>query len=397
MVCCLVTCVDAEIFAKPMVLFIGPWSAGKSSIINYLLGVERTGQALKTGDWRLLCEVPSGVSAGVEPTDTQFTVITHGEDHTKVSGTEMASDWAYSSVQKFGQNFLNHFRGIKMASPLLQKIVLVDTPGIIENRKMYERGYPVNDAFQWFIDRADAIYVVFDPAKMEIGNELESLLDQLKGRESQVRFVLNKADTIRKSDLMRVIGQLFWNLSPLLGSSEAPVIYAVSLMTKPFHPGAPTKFLLDQELMFLADLRDTVDKRVENRILFARRHAVRVRNHAKLVDCYLNTYYRHKSIFSSKKKIAEQITEHPGDYSIYEGISTLTNVSRYDLPDPGIYRDFFRLNPLYDFRPLTSTCSYFRGCPLDKLDNAISYDIMQILGQYKKKCKALSGDKDESR
>lgn len=147
-------------------------------------------------------------------------------------------------------------------------MTIIDTPGILENRKGAERGYSLNAALQWFIDRADAIYVVLDPNKVDIGGELSAVVDQLKGREA--RFVLNKADSIRRSDLMRVVGQLFWNLSPLMSGSEAPVIYAVSLTTHPYHPSAPTRFLDDQEKNLLYDMRSTLDRRVENRILYAR-------------------------------------------------------------------------------------------------------------------------------
>ncbi|XP_013787667.1 sarcalumenin-like isoform X2 [Limulus polyphemus] len=371
---------DAEIYSTPQVLFLGPWSAGKSSIINYLLGIERSPAARK--------EAP-------EPTDTDFTVITYGNEPQKLSGTELAADWSFASVQKFGQSFLDHFKGVRMNNPLLKKVTLLDTPGINENRRYQNRGYPFNDVFQWFIDHADAIYVVFDPFKLEIGSEMEAILDQLKGREAQIRFILNKADSIRRSELMKVVGQLFWNLSPLMGSSEAPVIYAVSLMSKPFQPWTSANFLMDQERALLNDLREVIDKRVENRIAFTRRHAVRVRNHAKMVDCYLATYYKHKGIFSNKKKVADDITEHPNQYNIYQGLSSLTNISRYDLPDPLIYRDFFRLHALYEFKPLASTCSYFMGCPLDKLDISIAYDLPELLGKYKKKSKARIYKREE--
>ncbi|XP_076362823.1 uncharacterized protein LOC143253224 isoform X2 [Tachypleus tridentatus] len=371
---------DAEIYSTPQVLFLGPWSAGKSSIINYVLGTEKSPAARK--------EAP-------EPTDTDFTVITYGNEPQKLSGTELAADWSFASVQKFGQSFLDHFKGVRMNNPLLKKVTLIDTPGINENRRYQNRGYPFNDVFQWFIDHADAIYVVFDPYKLEIGIEMEAILDQLKGREAQIRFILNKADSIRRSELMKVVGQLFWNLSPLMGSSEAPVIYAVSLMSKPFQPWTSANFLMDQERALLNGLREVIDKRVENRIAFTRRHAVRVRNHAKMVDCYLATYYKHKGIFSNKKKVADDITEHPNQYNIYQGLSSLTNISRYDLPDPLVYRDFFRLHTLYEFKPLASTCSYFMGCPLDKLDISIAYDLPELLGKYKKKSKGSIYKREE--
>lgn len=41
---------DPEIFSKPLVLFMGPWSGGKSSILNYLTGLEFTEWSLRTGN-----------------------------------------------------------------------------------------------------------------------------------------------------------------------------------------------------------------------------------------------------------------------------------------------------------------------------------------------------------
>lgn len=46
--------------------------------------------------------------------------------------------------------------------------------------------FPFNDACQWFIDRADIIFLVYDPSKLDVGPETEAILDQLKGREYQV-------------------------------------------------------------------------------------------------------------------------------------------------------------------------------------------------------------------
>ena len=41
---------DSEINAKPMVLFVGPWSTGKSTMINYLVGIEDKRHLLHTGN-----------------------------------------------------------------------------------------------------------------------------------------------------------------------------------------------------------------------------------------------------------------------------------------------------------------------------------------------------------
>merc|ERR1712055_1143256 len=80
-----------------------------------------------------------------------------------------------------------------------------------------------------------------------MGMELEAIFDQLKGREAQVRIILNKADTVRPADLMRVQGTLFWSLSPMIGSAEPPIIYAGSYWSRPYRNGSPARLFKAQE------------------------------------------------------------------------------------------------------------------------------------------------------
>lgn len=75
----------------------------------------------------------------------------------------------------------------------------MEIPGILEVRKQVSRVFPFNDACQWFIDRADIIFLVYDPSKLDVGPETEAILDQLKGREHQVGY---KTGTIRNFTLI---------------------------------------------------------------------------------------------------------------------------------------------------------------------------------------------------
>ncbi|XP_065077038.1 titin isoform X3 [Ochlerotatus camptorhynchus] len=360
---------DPEIFSKPLILFMGPWSGGKSTILNYLTHNEYT---------------PNSVRTGAEPSPAYFNILMHGDEPEVLDGTQLAADWTFSGLQKFGQGLLDRLRGHKLPNKLLERVNIVEIPGILEVRKQVSQYFPFNDACQWFIDRADIIFLVYDPSKLDVGPETEAILDQLKGREYQTRILLNKADQVKPEELLRVQGALIWNISPLMSSAQPPVMYTVSLWSNPFETGAPVRLLQAQERSLLLDLGQAIDKRIENKIASARRFAVRVRNHAKMVDCYLTTYYNHKTLFTNKKHISEQIIGNPQQYHIYEGLSTLTNISRYDLPDPDVYRDFFHLNPLYEFQKLSETCTYFRGCPINKLDIAIAYDLPELIGKYKK-------------
>ncbi|KAJ6655990.1 hypothetical protein lerEdw1_004575 [Lerista edwardsae] len=358
---------DGEITSKPMVLFLGPWSVGKSTMINYLLGLDNTPYQLYTG---------------AEPTTSEFTVIMHGPKLKTIEGIVMAADStrSFSPLEKFGQNFLEKLIGIEVPHKLLERVTFVDTPGIIENRKQQERGYPFNDVCQWFIDRADLIFVVFDPTKLDVGLELEMLFRQLKGRESQIRIILNKADSLATQELMRVYGALFWSLAPLINVTEPPRVYVSSFWPLDYQPETHRDLFLKEEISLLEDLNQVIENRLENKIAFIRQHAIRVRIHALLVDRYLQTYKDKMTFFSDGELVFKDIVEDPDKFYIFKTILAKTNVSKFDLPNREAYKDFFGINPISTFKLLAQQCSYMGGCFLEKIERAITHELPDLLG-----------------
>ncbi|XP_030067040.1 sarcalumenin isoform X2 [Microcaecilia unicolor] len=373
---------DGEITSKPMVLFLGPWSVGKSTMINYLLGLDETSYQLYTG---------------AEPTTSEFTVLMRGPKLKTIEGIVMAADSArsFSPLEKFGQNFLEKLIGIEIPHKLLERVSFVDTPGIIENRKQQERGYPFNDVCQWFIDRADLIFIVFDPTKLDVGLELEMLFRQLKGRESQIRIILNKADSLATQELMRVYGALFWSLAPLINVTEPPRVYVSSFWPTEYHPETHKELFLKEEISLLEDLNQVIENRLENKIAFIRQHAIRVRIHALLVDRYLQTYKDKMTFFSDGELIFKDIVDDPDKFLIFKTILAKTNVSKFDLPNREAYKDFFGINPISSFKLLSQQCSYMGGCLLDKIERAIAHELPDLLGSIGlgKKPSVLNCDK----
>ncbi|XP_073492681.1 sarcalumenin isoform X2 [Aquarana catesbeiana] len=370
---------DGEITSKPMVLFLGPWSVGKSTMINYLLGLEETPHQLYTG---------------AEPTTSEFTVVMHGPKLKTIEGIVMAADSSrsFSPLEKFGQNFLEKLIGIEIPHKLLERVTLVDTPGIIENRKQQERGYPFNDVCQWFIDRADLIFVVFDPTKLDVGLELEMLFKQLKGRESQIRIILNKADNLATQELMRVYGALFWSLAPLINVTEPPRVYVSSFWPQDYQPDTHRELFLKEEISLLEDLTQVIENRLENKIAFIRQHAIRVRIHALLVDRYLQTYKDKMTFFSDGELVFKDIVEDPDKFFIFKSILAKTNVSKFDLPNREAYKDFFGVNPITGFKLLSNQCSYIGGCLMEKVERAITRELPDLLSSISKKPQSLNCD-----
>ncbi|KAM9857145.1 sarcalumenin [Aulostomus maculatus] len=357
---------DGEITSKPMVLFLGPWSVGKSSMINYLLGLQGTSQELYTG---------------AEPTTSEYTVIMHGEKFRSIEGIVMAADSSrsFSPLEKFGQGFLERLVGIEMPHNLLERVTFVDTPGIIENRKQQERGYPYSEVCQWFIDRADLIFLVFDPTKLDVGGELEMLFRQMKGRESQIRLILNKADSLTTQDLMRVYGALFWSMAPLINVTEPPRVYVSSFWPQEYAADTSRELFMKEEISLLEDLNQVIENQMENKIAFIRQHGIRVRIHALLVDRYLQTFYDKLGWFSDPHEVFQDIVTDPDKYYIFKSILAKTNVSKFDLPDKEAYQDFFGVNPVSNFKQLSYHCSWTAGCLLDRLEKAISHELPALL------------------
>ena len=312
---------------------------------------------------------------------SDFTVVYHGKSYNRVGGLVLATDGRHSfgSLEHFGNGFLEKFQGIEYPHKLLQKVTLVDTPGIIENRKQQERGYPFNEVCEWFMDRADLIFVLFDPTKLDVGTELESIFKTLKGRESKIHIIFNKADSIPPQELLRVYGALLWSLAPLINVTEPPKVYVGSFWDKPFQPNTYSDLFLAEERLLVHDLNDIIINQLQNKIAAVRRRAKAVRIHALLVDQYIQIFEEKRSFFGSSDDTFKKIVNNPDEFNIYKSVLARSNVSEYDLPNPDSYKDFFAINSINSFEQLASHCSLFSGCLLDHTEQAITQHLPQLL------------------
>jgi len=73
-------------------------------------------------------------------------------------------------------------------------------------------------------------------------------------------------------------------------------------------------------------------------------------------------------------------------YDIYQTVKAAYN--DYDLPSLDRYREFFNFVQGDAFRPLSSHCSYFKGCIRDHLIEAIMYVLPRLLEKHRQ----TSGD-----
>ncbi len=200
---------------KPLVLFIGNYSSGKSTFINEFLGreIQRTGQA---------------------PTDDSFTIITApegDEPEGDLTGSTVVNDdrFPFESLRGFGQKLLAHLSMKRVKSPALENIAIIDTPGMLDSVTEKDRGYDYLGVIGELAKLSDLIVLMFDPHKAGTIKETYKVLRvTLPGTagEDRVRFVLNRIDECESlEDLLRAYGTLCWNLSQMTGRKDIPRIY----------------------------------------------------------------------------------------------------------------------------------------------------------------------------
>lgn len=201
---------DGDFAAKPMVLLIGQYSTGKTTFIQHLLECDYPGQRI-----------------GPEPTTDQFVAVMHGENEQVIPGNAAVVDKSkpWGQLAEFGNAFLTRFQCAVVNSPLLRGITLIDTPGVLSGNKQNERGYNFEGVIKWFAERVDLILLMFDAHKLDISDEFRRCINSLKGNDTKIRIVLNKADLVSPQQLMRVYGALMWSLGKVIPTPEVTRVY----------------------------------------------------------------------------------------------------------------------------------------------------------------------------
>ena len=78
------------------------------------------------------------------------------------------------------------------------------------------------------------IILVFDAHKLDISDEFKHAIEAIRAQDDKIRIILNKADEITAEELLKIQGNLVWNVSPLMASMEPPTLYAGSFWSRPY-------------------------------------------------------------------------------------------------------------------------------------------------------------------
>jgi len=345
---------DADFAAKPVVMLLGQYSTGKTSLIQHLLGGNYPGSRI-----------------GPEPTTDRFVAITHSDsDHdTIIPGHALVTDpnLPFEQLSRFGQGFLGRFECAKVNNPVLEGVTFIDTPGVLAGEKQrVNRGYDFEEVIKWFAHRADVILLLFDVSKLDIADEFRRVILAVKRHDHKIHIILNKADCVTTSQLMRVYGALMWTLGKLIDTAEVSRVYVGSFWPEPLqNPELQNLFKLEEHDLYskLSQLPRTAAVRKLNELIIRTRQ---VKVHALILECLRN---KMPWIWRPESKQNELITNLK---ETYDEIRQQHNIPSGDFPDLNRMQKLLAMQDFKKFAKLDPQ-------KIDGVNDMLSTDLPSLL------------------
>ncbi|KAH8328758.1 hypothetical protein KR074_005264, partial [Drosophila pseudoananassae] len=343
---------DPDFDAKPMILLVGQYSTGKTTFIRYLL--ER--------------DFP-GIRIGPEPTTDRFIAVMYDDKEGVIPGNALVVDpkKQFRPLSKYGNAFLNRFQCSSVASPVLNAISIVDTPGILSGEKQrIDRGYDFTGVLEWFAERVDRIILLFDAHKLDISDEFRRSIEALKGHDDKIRIILNKADMIDHQQLMRVYGALMWSLGKVLQTPEVARVYIGSFWDQPLRFDANRRLFEDEEQDLFRDLQSLPRNAALRKLNDLIKRARLAKVHAFIISELRKDM---PSVFgkdSKKKDLIKNLGQ------IYDRIQREHSISPGDFPDIKKMQEVLQHQDFTKFHSLKPHL-------LDIVDNMLAKDIARLM------------------
>lgn len=343
---------DPDFDAKPMILLVGQYSTGKTTFIRYLL--ER--------------DFP-GIRIGPEPTTDRFIAVMYDDKEGVIPGNALVVDpkRQFRPLSKYGNAFLNRLQCSTVASPVLQAISIVDTPGILSGEKQrIDRGYDFTGVLEWFAERVDRIVLLFDAHKLDISDEFRRSIEALKGHDDKIRIILNKADMIDHQQLMRVYGALMWSLGKVLQTPEVARVYIGSFWDQPLRYDVNRRLFEDEEQDLFRDLQSLPRNAALRKLNDLIKRARLAKVHAYIVSELRKEMPSMFGKESKKKDLIKNLGQ------IYEKIQREQQISPGDFPDIKKMQELLQHQDFTKFHTLKPQL-------LEVVDQMLAKDIARLM------------------
>lgn len=345
---------SSDFESNPLVLFVGQYSTGKTTFIEYLLQKKYPGSNI-----------------GPEPTTDRFVAVMYGEEDKVTPGHALAVDpeKPFRGLDMFGSGFLNHFQCSQLNAPLLKNLTFIDTPGILSGEKQtLGRLYDFPKVCEWFAERSDMIILLFDAHKLDISDEFKSIIERLNGHNDKIRVILNKADNINGQQLIRVYGALLWSLGKVIKSPEVIKIYIGSFWEEPYKN-------LDFEKIFNAEQEDLLNdlSSIPKNAVIRKVNELVKRSRMVKVHAYIISYLSEQMTWFGKQKTQKKLVENLEN--IFKKLQKKYNIPAGDFPEIKKYQATLAELDFSKFPSLNRKL-------IEQMDEVLSNDLTLLLKKF---------------
>lgn len=246
-----------------LMVFVGPFSSGKSSIINALLGADEL------------------LRIGPTPTTDRITILRWGDEPQHLTGTG-DTDTVYHPA------------------PLLKKVSLVDTPGLESVFREHE------EATRRFLHRSDVVVLVMLATQAMSQGNLD-VLKTFKEYGKKVILAINQVDLLSEEDRQTVRDYVVNQSKDRLGFQ--PLVWMISARTG---QGARSTEGIDQEKWRASGLQQ-FEEFVEKQLGDVERLRMKLQTPLQIVhgahQSALDAVRANQSVFDHLRSIQENVDE----------------------------------------------------------------------------------------
>lgn len=211
------------------------------------------------------------------------------------------------------------------------------------------------------------VLVMFDAHKLDISDELKTVLDALKPHQDKIRILLNKADAIDTQALLRVYGALMWSLGKVLQTPEVCRVYLGSFWDAPLR-NENNRHLLEREKRDLVtEMMSLPQNAVVRRINELVKRARSVKVHAYIIH-YLR---KQMPLIMGKSEKQEELLQRLD--KVFLECARRYNLPLGDFPPVETYRKMLReVKDISGFKKLDKNLVY-------SMDRCLTEDIPMLL------------------
>lgn len=266
------------------------------------------------------------------PLDECFNAYVFSNEEELLSGSMLVFDLAkpFRPLSAFGIDFLNHFEGTSVNSPLLETLSIIDVPAVLKKDSIEIDGhmtdidrYDLTPAFDWFCQQAERILLFFDANIITISDANRRLIEMYPHK---VVIVLDNTD-MNAQKLFRAYGMLMFTLAKIVTTSDMVRIFVGPLNVYRLRYPVNGQLFQDERRDFFRDLENLYKSAAHRQLSKFLERARLAKVHAYVIN---ELYNEMKPVWRKERKKLELCKNLQ---TIFNKVQRDLNASAEDFPD----------------------------------------------------------------